>query len=133
MKKIILIAITVLLAVVLLGEIGFLIYKGTAAVPQETTGASVSTTEQTNQTTQTTAPSETQTAETESVPETTEGEYELPVVTIPQQTQGENPSGSTSGKPAENTQPTDTEPMDTEPKETRDDGLDENELPPMPI
>ena len=170
MKRNVLIAVVVALVIVLVLEIAFLFQKKEVAVQQDPSG----TTENTHQTTaQTDAPEVAEPTDTEGAQNTEDNEEELPVVTIPVETQpsgnGGNQSGQTAkptestkptetskptestepaetskptestepaetSKPAESTEPTETtKPEETEPEETDDDGLGENELPPMPI
>ena len=118
MKRNILIVVSVILALLLIGEIIYLVYRQKSNDGQQPVESTVPV--QTGAQTGATQPA-------------TEGEEPVqPTETEPDETA--DPAGTT--EPVE-TEPVETEPVETEPEEskqeTQNDGLGENALPPVPI
>ena len=136
MNKKVLIVIFVLLAVVLLVEVGFLIFGGNANHKQPGNEATKNTQGQVVE------DPEDATGNTEDAQQPTETTVDLEVMLPVDSEDGDDGDSSDSGsdQPSENTKPAETQkpgetqkPADTETEDSDNSGLDENELPPMEL
>lgn len=130
MNKKVLIVIFALLAVVLLVEVGFLIFGGNAIDKQPGNEATKNTQGQVVE------DPEDATGNTEDAQEPTETTVDLEVMLPVDSEDGDDGDSSDSGsdQPSENTKPAETQkPADTETEDSGNSGLDENELPPMEL
>ena len=136
MNKKVLIVIFALLAVVLLVEVGFLIFGGNANHKQPGNEATKNTQGQVVE------DPEDATGNTEDAQQPTETTVDLEVMLPVDSEDGDDGDSSDSGsdQPSENTKPSETtkpaetqKPADTETEDSDNSGLDENELPPMEL